>query len=159
MSVDAKASNQKAPEPPHLILYNLVHGGFSLNKTIKDLYKKRTGNEADDSLDRWDDKRFDYNLRNNQELCKIVQELGLKRTEGVDVASIDAKFKNCYTLHEYDGAESIHINYEKYRVDQIKEYLNNPALQGKVFDDLRELANQPLDAKLDAKYLWQPRLY
>lgn len=59
----------------------------------------------------------------------------IPKSKGADQSSHDCryvliptKFRNCITVHEYDGSEIGEINFHKYALDTIREILDNAAL-------------------------------
>jgi len=110
------------------ILINICYGGWNISKKAIDLYKLRNPNfnvyESD----------FDYYFhRNDVILIQIYKELGDDFDGGkhskTGIKKIPKKYENHYIISEYDGLESVEIDYTKYELDnlkkKIKEILEN----------------------------------
>ena len=59
---------------------------------------------------------------------EICQQLGNKcngKCASIYVMFIPKKYENCYIINEYDGQETVDIDYNKYKINKIKEILDN----------------------------------
>lgn len=125
-------------------MYNMYCGGYSVIKSLIEEYKKRTGVEID--------KYGDYTeLRDDPILCKIVQDIGEKAGPPyarLALVSIHPRFKKHWVINEHDGCEFVAIDYERYRMDAIREILQDPDLTGPVFDKMRGVAHEELDGDI-----------
>jgi hypothetical protein len=102
--------------PMAYVLYNRGYGGFGLSEEAMALYKTRT------------DATFkDYN-RSDPCMVQIVRELGQRASErgsNVQIESIPVKFASCYRIREYDGDETVAIDFGKYKLDCIRDIVDN----------------------------------
>lgn len=93
------------------ILYNSSYGGYGESEKAFELYYLRTGKKADRFLGELGDSRHDPIV------VQIFHELGIdfnsKYCEA-QVETIPKKYEKYYTISEYDGLETVHINYSKY---------------------------------------------
>ena len=107
------------------VALNGCFGGFGLSDEAKALYKKKSGKE----FDSWyDDRKCPY-------LIKTIEELGTERASGwcsniyFEEISQDTIDANAWEIDEYDGSETLKINYEKIELynEKIKkdEFENN----------------------------------
>lgn len=105
----------------HEIVINTCYGGFGLSEEAEKTYKAQTGANVDD----WQTPRDDPTL------LKIVKELGT-RADGqyaaLKVVQIPAQYAQFYTIREYDGNESVRIEYNAYKIHSAKRMLLDPAL-------------------------------
>ena len=103
------------------ILYNDCYGGFSLSDEAVKLYQMYTGKTIDKYTN-------DVNTRMDPILIRIYYEI-LNRINGscanICTHSIKRKYMKHIHIHEYDGMESVEINMEQYKLDKIKEVINN----------------------------------
>lgn len=109
-------------------------------KTL-DEYERRKREEYpkyDEKKDGIEDYNYDRygcsELRHDPILVKLFEELGpeefeglkkrkngaYERKSGIRVKLIDAKYIDYYKIKNYDGAESIDIDYSSYELDQLK---------------------------------------
>jgi hypothetical protein len=98
------------------ILYNVKYGGWGISKKAEELYqcKKCTDDKLDIS--------YDLSYRTDPILIEIYKELGTEFDDEYSktkIKQIPKKYENYYEIHEYDGKESITINYTKYKLDEI----------------------------------------
>ena len=91
------------------VALNGCYGGFGLSDEAKELYEKKSGKE----FDSWEIKRT------CPLLIETIEELGTKKAsdwcsniyfEEISQDTIDA---NAWEIDEYDGSETLKINYEK----------------------------------------------
>ena len=91
------------------ILYNGCYGGWGISDKAVELYKLRNVN-----CNNFDDEDL---CRNDPILIQIYNELG-KEFNGeyakIKIKKIPKKYKNYYYIHEYDGLESVKIDYTNY---------------------------------------------
>ena len=110
------------------VLFNECYGGWRIsNKAIK-LYKLRQTEQSNNN--------YNYlSRRSDPILIQIYKELGdefdSKYSKTV-IERISKKYENHYYISEYDGLETIEINYTKYELDNlkknIKEILENNSM-------------------------------
>jgi hypothetical protein len=100
------------------IVYNDEHGGFKLNEYGLELFernKKHTGQNF------WDlDARMDV-------LVHLVERYGQDiagQNSHLAIAQFPIEYKDCLQLYEYDGQETIVIDYNKYTLDRIKSIVH-----------------------------------
>ena len=105
------------------ILYNKKYGGWTISDKAKELYKLRTTNNVDS----------DFHERNDTILIQIYKELGKefddKKFSKTLIKKIPKKYEEYYYISEYDGLETVNIDYTKYELDNliknIKKILGN----------------------------------
>lgn len=100
---------------PMKILINGCYGGFGISDEAKAEYERRTGEKI--SYDCDNDNRY------NPILIQIREEFGRDRFSGdyasIHIKTIDEIYKDYYTINEYDGIESIEIDYAGYERDNL----------------------------------------
>jgi hypothetical protein len=101
------------------VLLNVNYGGFNLSRGAMREYRRRTG------------KDYPGYPRHDATMVAIVRELGAQATEYGSVIgfeSIPAHFAGYYTIVEYDGAETLQIEYDAYIIDRAKAVLRDGTL-------------------------------
>jgi len=108
------------------VLYNGWYGGWRMSEKARELYSLRRTKDSNNYLSR----------RNDPILIQIYNELGddfdESRTSTTMIQKIPKKYENHYYISEYDGLETVEINYTKYELDNlkknIKEILENNSI-------------------------------
>ena len=93
------------------ILINICFGGWTMSKKAIGLYKLRNPENV-----------FKDFSRHDPILVQIYKELGNEfddRYSKTIIIKILKKYENYYDIDEYDGRESVKINYTKYKLDNI----------------------------------------
>lgn len=96
------------------VVYNATHGGFGLNKNALAEYNKRSSRnvEFEEGIDRSD-----------MILIDMVETMGNSINESyskLKIKEFPIKYKGFLSWHEYDGKESVTIDYDKYLIHHIK---------------------------------------
>jgi len=104
------------------IMYNTDYGGFILSEDAVRMYCEAKGLDyAKEGL------RLTWNVsRTDPVMVQIVKNLDLaagKKHSKVGIWTISEKFQNYYSMDEYDGAESVVIDFKGYKLDQIRAAL------------------------------------
>lgn len=105
-------------EPTIPVLFNTCYGGWHLSERALVLYRERQPSYSEDA-------RFSM-CRHDPILVQIFNELGREFDAAfskTEVWNIPAKYINHYRIKEYDGMESVSIDYSKYTLDTLKEVL------------------------------------
>lgn len=104
-------------------LYNRCYGGFSLSKEAVQRYV-----EAKKNMGETLDIEEAYGLRDVERtdpvLINIVKEIGKKANGAcadLQIISVPSIYKNNISIDEYDGYESICVDFKGYQIDKIKE--------------------------------------
>jgi len=109
------------------ILYNDSYGGgWRISNKARKLYELRKTNNSNNYLCK----------RSDPVLIQIYYELGNEfdgeKTSKTFIEKIPKKYKNCYYISEYDGSETVEIDYTKYELNNlkknIKEILENNSI-------------------------------
>lgn len=98
------------------VLFNSGYGGFGMSEEAMALYTKRTNATF-----------YDYN-RTDPFMVQIVRELGQRASErfsNIQIKSIPVKFAECYRVREYDGDETVGIDFGKYKLHCISDIIDN----------------------------------
>ena len=108
------------------LLLNTSYGGFSLDKqtiiAIQDLFNNKSKGE------------FDYYevKRHDEDLISTVVKGGLRESSGsccvLSIEYIPSEFLEFYYIDEYDGFESIKLDYSKYLMTKLDLITNNKEL-------------------------------
>jgi hypothetical protein len=109
------------------VLYNDSYGGgWRISNKAMKLYTLRQTKNSNNYLCK----------RSDLILIQIYNELGDEfdggKTSKTLIEKIPKKYENCYYISEYDGLETVEINYIKYEFDnlkqKIKEILENNSI-------------------------------
>jgi hypothetical protein len=103
------------------ILYNKCYGGFKFSDDFKEELKKRLG------------QKIEYrheNYRDHPEAIKLFLEKGSEWSSysysELALYEFPKKFKNFWSIHDYDGMENIYIRVDSAIAYAVDEYLKNP---------------------------------
>jgi hypothetical protein len=107
------------------VLLNDCYGGWQISNKAKKLYELR----------RTKDSNYYLRRRSDPILVQIYKELGDEfdgKYSKTGIEKIPKKYEKYYIISEYDGLESIEIDYTKYELDhlkqKIKEILENNSM-------------------------------
>jgi len=136
------------------VVLNGCYGGFGLSDKARQEYQKRTGIIKEEYSD--------YDLeRTDPVLVQIVEELG-KEANGfcsdLYIESFDDDMEGCWSIHEYDGAESISIDGSFSIRNKIARilYSDNGMSDAEMLEKIREiispLPSQIKKSKVDVLY-------
>ena len=116
------------------VLYNDCYGGWRISSKANKLYKLRKTNNSNNYL----------SLRNDPILIQIYNELGDEFDEGkyskTGIEKIPKKYENHYYISEYDGLETLEIDYTKYELDNLKKNIKDILIDNSI--DNNEKINQ-----------------
>jgi len=102
-------------------MYNACYGGFTLSDQALREYCKVKGIQCDDKRLYFVDCEVS---RHDPDMVAIVRALG-KAASGtcsdVRVCDIPKKFMDYYVIGEYDGYESVQIDYQRWKLKRIKD--------------------------------------
>ena len=107
------------------VLYHSSYGGYSVSKQACELYNQRQcmGTTLTEHQINYEVKRHD------PVLIQIYRELGSKFSrngnKNISIMEIDKKYTDFYTISEYDGLESVEINYDKWELFDLKNKIRN----------------------------------
>ena len=111
------------------VLYNDCYGGWDISQKAYELYKTRNNNVS---------PRIRRNIiRTDPILIQIYHELGSDFDTKHSKTKIDIfpkKYANYINIKEYDGLESVDIDYTKYELDNIKNKIKE-ILQSSLSND------------------------
>ena len=97
------------------VLYNACYGGWGISPKAYELYKTRNNNVSPRGRRKI--------IRTDPILIQIYHELGYDFDTKYSKTEIDIfpkKYANYITFTEYDGSESVDIDYAQYELDNIK---------------------------------------
>ena len=107
------------------VIYNGWYGGFGLSDEACKLYKKITKKDIN---------QYRHICRHDYYLVKVFKKLKEKFNCShcqAKIISIPKKYINYYEINEYDGKETIVINYNKYKLSKIKNILESTITDSK----------------------------
>jgi hypothetical protein len=97
------------------VLYNSCYGGWCISEKAMQLYTLRKTTNSNNYLSK----------RNDPVLIQIYNELGNDFDENkyskTAISKIPKKYENYYFIYEYDGLESVEIDYTKYQLNNLKK--------------------------------------
>ena len=100
------------------VLYNRCYGGWGMSDKAKELYTLRKTKDSTDYL----------RTRSNPTLIQIYNELGAdfdSKYSKTKTEKIPKKYENYYYITEYDGLETVEIDYSKYELDYLKKNIKS----------------------------------
>ena len=116
------------------------HGLFGLSDIAIVEYNKRKPRGVK-SLDRNSSNNID---RADQLMVQICREMGSivnrDNKSNIQLKRIPLMFLECYNISEYDGFESVNIDFYKYQIDSIRFILENDAISNDDKINLSKLA-------------------
>jgi hypothetical protein len=122
-------NNEAILEEEIEVLYNACYGGWSISEKAYELYKTRNNNLS---------PRIRRNIiRTDPILIQIYHELGADFDTKYSKTEIDIfpkKYADYITIKEYDGLETVHIDYTQYELDNIKNKIKE-ILQSSLSND------------------------
>ena len=109
------------------VLVNKCYGRFGLSDEIYDEYEKKYKkiNPNFGNREMYETLHDPY-IRTNNLLIELVKKYGEKANDiysKIKIEYIPKKYEKAFYIYEYDGMESIRINYDKYRHQKLKDIL------------------------------------
>ena len=105
------------------ILCNGCYGGWGISDKACELYKLRKNDEKiKNELSIYENK-----IRTDPILIQIFYELGPEFNDNyskIYIKKIPKIYEKYYDIQEYDGLESVSIDYSKYKFDNLKNKIN-----------------------------------
>lgn len=101
------------------VIYNNKYGGFDISPEGLAEYNKRTGKDV---------KYAEAIYREDPVLISLVKEMGDKintKNSKLCIATFPNEFHDFLAWNEYDGNESVRVNYQKYIVYHVKKICDN----------------------------------
>jgi len=116
------------------VLYNGCYGGWTLSEKAKELYNIRKLKNTEKYLSR----------RSDPVLIQIYYELGDEfdgKYSKTKIEKIPKKYAFFYDINEYDGLETVTIDYTRYKLvtiqNKIKELLQNTNTNDEKINELQ----------------------
>lgn len=109
----------------HEVVINVRYGGFGISREAEDAYVSKTGCNCEDV------ESYLEGNRDDPVLVQIVKELGTRANDehsSLKIVHIPAQYARYYQIIEYDGLESIRIDYAAYQIQSAKTILLNASL-------------------------------
>ena len=103
----------KPQEETFKILYNAKHGGYGLSNKCIEEYNRRTGSNYNSNHDEVEIERDDPVL---VELVETMGDIMNGPYCKLKVKEFSVRYKEFLGWNEYDGKESVYINYDKYLI-------------------------------------------
>ena len=97
-------------------MYNACYGGFSFSQSAAEEYSKRTGANGHTTVDRTDPVMID--------ICKMMGSNADGLFSSIKIAYIPYQYKEHFLIAEYDGYETVNIDYNGYTLDKITDVLH-----------------------------------
>jgi hypothetical protein len=116
---------QSTPDSPstyHEIIYNDGYGGYSFSQKALDEYCKRRNIQ-------FETIRFrEESLRDDPVMISVVKDLE-KQANGkyakLRIHRIPKRFAKAWSIGEYDGFEHVIVDFDKFKLDEIRNFLDN----------------------------------
>lgn len=98
------------------VLYNNRFGGFCFSGEFINTFMKRHGRYP----------RSSHSHRADPDILALVHEIGLKRSGGsLAITRVPAEMIDYYIINEYDGNESVSINYDQAHRDLLQKFIGH----------------------------------
>lgn len=104
------------------VIYNNKHGGFDISPEGLAEYNKRTGKDV---------KYADAIHNEDPILISLVKEMGDKintKNSKLCIATFPKEFHDFLSWYEYDGKESVRVDYQKYIVYHVKKICDSQTI-------------------------------
>lgn len=113
---------QEAPEAFFGVMYNACYGGFTLSKKAMAHYRALKGMAPSAPLD------FDEHEppRHDPDLVRTVAYLGREaggEYSEIQIERLPIRYRDYYYIDEYDGSETVCVDYKQYKLDRIKHMI------------------------------------
>ena len=138
-------------EPTIKVMYNNCYGGFRLSDRARAMYKARKGLPQDGPTGYSDDEF----PRHDPDMVAVVELLGHEASgqcSEIQLEEVPAKYTAYYYVDEYDGSETVRIDYKQYKLDCIHTMLSTTDAfreatyhQRAVLEDVLDIIRAPLD--------------
>jgi len=105
------------------IMYNTCYGGFRPSDAAIEEYKRRSPDGKNPRLFELD--------RDDQVMAQIVKEMGSAANgqfSDIKLQRIPVEYRDFYTIHEYDGLETVLLNHNVYQLEAIKSLVKDRTL-------------------------------
>jgi hypothetical protein len=109
------------------VLFNATYGGFQISREAISRYldlKSKNGVDMSGVNPKFLAKDVD---RTDEIMVSVVKELGDKancRFSKIEIEYIPEKYKNHVSIGEYDGYETVRIDFTSYKLDRIRKILD-----------------------------------
>ena len=107
------------------VIYNTCYGGYSFSKEAIQEYRRRLALQYESlgALEEGVDTG-DSDLRTDPIMVGVVKEMG-PRSYGthaeLKIAQVPLRFAEHYVIEDYDGYESVSLNWDEYRLTKISK--------------------------------------
>ena len=99
------------------VMINRCYGGFCYSdEAMAEYHKIKPGVEMHE-IERHDEVMVEIVQRMGKKACGILCEIGFE--------TINEVYRDHYKIDDYDGVESIRINYAQYMIDRIRDIMDN----------------------------------
>lgn len=117
------------------VLYNKCYGGYGISKAALDLYNKKLLERNPDAIP----EEYDWAMsRTDPILLEVFYKMdgkNCKKGEGfndkcskVSVAKVAKIYEDCYRINEYDGLETIYIDFCRFQTEEMFKIANDESL-------------------------------
>jgi hypothetical protein len=110
------------------VLYNDCYGKWAISNKAKELYALRKMNNNNKCR-----------RRSDPILIQIYNDLGDdfddKKCSDTKIEKIPKKYENYYFISEYDGLETVEIDYTKYQLDNLKQKIKEILEENSINND------------------------
>jgi len=106
------------------VLYNTCYGGFNMSRKAVELINKKYQEIGKQPIN-----SYDYVSRTDPVILEIYEQLGSDNFSGINskihIEYIKKRYINFIKIDEYDGMESVIIDYSSSVITQIDKILNS----------------------------------
>lgn len=119
------------------ILINYKYGGYTISKKAQDELLKL--NKDADIMEY--KNSFDSKYRTDPDIIKVFHELGDEFSQSVKCIKINKVYRNYIEISDYDGKESVEIDYKSYFTDNLKNILSKSTSAEEKLLEIEKLIN------------------
>ncbi len=117
------------------VLYNTCYGGFNLSRQAVELINKKYQEIGKPPIN-----RYDYVTRTDPIILQVYEQLGSDNFSGRS-SKIQIEYINFIKIDEYDGMESVIIDYSSSVITQIDKILNNTQTDSEKLSNIQYTLN------------------
>lgn len=122
------------------VLYNTCYGGFNLSRQAVELINKKYQEIGKPPIN-----SYDYVSRTDPIILQVYEQLGSDRFSGrnskIQIEYINRIYINFIKIDEYDGMESVIIDYSSSVITQIDKILNSTQTDSEKLSNIQYALN------------------
>ena len=122
------------------VLYNTCYGGFNMSRQAVELINRRYQEIGKPPIN-----SYDYINRSDPIILQVYEEIGSNNFSGInskiEIEYIKRRYINFIKIDEYDGMESVIIDYSSSVITQIDKILNSTQTDSEKLSNIQYALN------------------